>query len=78
MAEGELMEDVFSKSDASTIMTVREVAHYLRLSQAKVYRLAQAGEIPATRIGKSWRFRKDMIDDWFCQSVRAGSDATVE
>lgn len=70
------MEDIFSKSDARTIMTVRDVAHYLRLSQAKVYRLAQAGQIPATRIGKSWRFRKDMIDDWFCRSAKASSELT--
>jgi excisionase family DNA binding protein len=46
------------------IMTVRDVADYLRLSEAKVYRMAKGGEVPALRMGKSWRFRKDLIDDW--------------
>lgn len=66
------MEETFSETDSKPIMTVREVARYLRLSQAKVYRLARAGDIPAMRIGKSWRFRKDMIDDWFRQRVGTG------
>jgi excisionase family DNA binding protein len=46
------------------IMTVHELAVYLRLSEAKVYRLAKTGCFPAFRVGKSWRFKKTMIDDW--------------
>jgi excisionase family DNA binding protein len=46
------------------IMTVHEVATYLRLSEAKVYRLAKEGQVPSFRLGKSWRFRKDLIDEW--------------
>jgi excisionase family DNA binding protein len=46
------------------ILTVREVAEYLRLSQAKVYRLAKEGSLPVFRIGKAWRFRKDLLDEW--------------
>lgn len=46
------------------IMTVHEVAAYLRLSEAKVYRLANEGCVPCFRLGKSWRFRKDLIDEW--------------
>ena len=65
------MAETFSKTDSKPIMTVTEVAQYLRLSQAKVYRLAKAGEIPAMRIGKSWRFRKDLIDNWFRRQVEA-------
>lgn len=49
------------------ILTIREVAQYLRLSEAKIYELARTGSIPAMRIGKSWRFKKDLIDDWFRQ-----------
>ena len=51
------------KHDA--IMTVREVAAYLRLSEMTVYRLAQEGAIPAAKIGRTWRFRRDLIDEWF-------------
>jgi len=47
-----------------SIMTVRDVAGYLRLSEAKVYRLAKEGCVPSFRLGKSWRFRRDLIDEW--------------
>ena len=47
-----------------SIMNVHDVASYLRLSDAKVYRLAKEGSIPSFRLGKSWRFRRDLIDEW--------------
>jgi excisionase family DNA binding protein len=50
-----------------TILTVHEVAEYLRMSEAKVYRLAKEGCLPVVRIGKTWRFRKDLLDDWLIQ-----------
>jgi excisionase family DNA binding protein len=46
------------------IMTVKDVAEYLRFSEAKVYKMARAGEVPAARIGKEWRFRRDLLDEW--------------
>ena len=53
-----------SREEEFSIMTVHDVASYLRLSEAKVYRLAKEGSVPSFRLGKSWRFRKDMIDEW--------------
>ena len=47
------------------ILTVEEVAAYLRLSTATIYRMAQTGEMPAKRVGRSWRFSQTLIDDWF-------------
>jgi excisionase family DNA binding protein len=47
-----------------SIMNVHDVASYLRLSEAKVYRLANEGKVPSFRLGKSWRFRRDVIDEW--------------
>ena len=49
------------------VMTVTEVAHYLKISVSKVYRMANEGQIPAFRVGKSWRFKQDMIDAWIQQ-----------
>jgi excisionase family DNA binding protein len=46
------------------IMNVHDLAKYLRMSEAKAYKLARQGDLPALRLGKSWRFRKDLIDDW--------------
>lgn len=47
-----------------TIMNVEEVAHYLRVASATVYRLAQRGEIPAAKVGRVWRFQRTAIDRW--------------
>ena len=51
------------------IMTTPEVARYLRLTEATIYKLAQAGEIPAVRVGRAWRFKKQLIDEWFRQQA---------
>ncbi|MBN1314592.1 MAG: helix-turn-helix domain-containing protein [Anaerolineales bacterium] len=46
------------------ILTVEELASYLRLSTATIYRMAQTGEMPAKRVGRSWRFSQTLIDEW--------------
>ena len=48
-------------------MTLEEVAEYLRLKPQTIYTWAQTGKIPAAKIGKEWRFRKSIIDEWFNQ-----------
>ena len=47
--------------DSSQIMTVEEVAAFLKLSKITVYKLVKKGQIPGFRVGNSWRFRKDKI-----------------
>jgi len=44
------------------ILTVHDLAVYLKMSDANIYRMARAGSLPVIRIGKTWRFKKDMID----------------
>ena len=44
------------------VMTVSEVAQYLRVNPQTVYRKAKAGELPALRIGRAIRFRKEELD----------------
>lgn len=65
-------ESLQMNSEHLTILTVKEVAEYLHLSEAKVYRLASGGGLPAVRIGKTWRFPKDQLCDWLSRS--AGSN----
>jgi excisionase family DNA binding protein len=43
-------------------MTAEDVAKYLKITPATVYRLAQKGELPGAKIGRVWRFRKEAID----------------
>jgi excisionase family DNA binding protein len=51
------------------IMTLEEVAKYLKMQPQTIYTWAQTGKIPAAKIGKEWRFRKDIIDEWFKQHI---------
>ncbi len=46
------------------VMTVSEVARYLRVNPQTVYRKAKAGELPAVRIGRAIRFQKSELDAW--------------
>ena len=46
------------------VMTVSEVAQYLRVNPQTVYRKAKAGELPVVRIGRVIRFRKSELDAW--------------
>jgi excisionase family DNA binding protein len=46
----------------SSFVTVGEVARQLRVSNMTVYRLISAGELPAVRVGKSYRIREDDLD----------------
>lgn len=46
------------------IMIIEEVADYLRVPVSSVYKLAQQGKIPASKVGRHWRFRREFIDHW--------------
>lgn len=45
-------------------LTPAEVADMLRVSTMTVYRLIKAGDIPALKVGKSYRLREDDVDRW--------------
>lgn len=46
------------------LLTTRQLAEYLQLSERSVYRLLERGEIPALKVGGQWRFRKSAVDEW--------------
>lgn len=46
------------------IMTVKEVAAYLKMKPVTIYKLSKEGRIPAFRVASFWRFKKDLIDKW--------------
>ena len=48
----------------SKLLTFDEVKKYLRVSSSTLYRMAQAGKIPASKVGRAWRFKKEKIDAW--------------
>ncbi len=51
------------------IMTLEEVATYLKLKPQTIYTWAQEKRIPAAKLGKEWRFRKSIIDEWYIQHI---------
>ena len=60
----------------SGILTIKEVAEYLKVTERTIYRLAAAKKIPAFKVGGTWRFRTADIDGWIAdQSTKSeGTD----
>lgn len=57
------------ESTHEDIMTLEEVARYLKLKPQTIYTWAQNGKIPAAKLGKEWRFKRSVIDRWFNQHI---------
>ena len=57
------------------ILTLDEVAAYLKAGKRTIYRLAASGEIPAFKLGGTWRFSRADIDNWIKQQSLEGLDA---
>jgi excisionase family DNA binding protein len=55
------------ESILAEIMTTRELAKYLKLHQITICRLSKEGKIPSIRIGRVWRFDKEVIDAWIAK-----------
>lgn len=51
------------------IMTLEEVALYLRLKPQTIYKWAQEKRIPAVKLGKEWRFRRSILDRWLDEQM---------
>jgi excisionase family DNA binding protein len=49
------------------VLTVKEIAKYLKVNERTVYRMATAGKIPAFKVGASWRFKLSKIEKWINQ-----------
>ena len=51
------------------ILTLEEVAAYLKAGRRTVYRLAAEGKIPAFKLGGTWRFKRSELDRWIATSI---------
>jgi len=58
------------------ILTPREAAEYLSVHVRTIYRLAKNGDIPGRKMGGSWRFKKDTLDEWL--SLRENPSSNVK
>ena len=60
------------------IMTLEEVAEYLRLKPQTIYTWAQEKKIPGAKLGKEWRFKKSIIDEWYLQHIDEKFDDVIK
>ncbi len=71
------MSKTINLLEKSEIMTLSEIARYLRLSEKTVAQLAKSGELPAAKIASQWRFRKPAVDSWITSRIHAAPDAEL-
>jgi len=60
------------------IMSMDELAEYLKISKSTLYKLAQDDKLPGTKIGKRWRFHKDAVDAWVKRDPGQSKDQRTE
>ena len=46
------------------VMTLNELAEYLRIPRSTAYKLVQEGRIPGQKAGRQWRFHRQVVDEW--------------
>ncbi|MBN1837402.1 MAG: PTS sugar transporter subunit IIA [Spirochaetales bacterium] len=57
-------------SDDSNIMTLRQMADYLKIARRSLLKMAQRGDIPATKVASQWRFMRTVVDDWLISQMK--------
>ena len=55
------------------MLTIEEVADYLKLKPQTIYKWAQSGKIPGAKFGKEWRFRRSLIEEWIDNHIASSS-----
>lgn len=57
-------------SGAGEVLTLAEVAAYLKLAEKTVLRMVHKGQIPCAKVASQWRFLRPMIDDWLTAKMQ--------
>ena len=53
-----------NSTEFSTVLTIEDLADYLKISKSTLYKLAQEGALPCQKVGRHWRFHREAIDEW--------------
>ena len=59
---------------ADQILTLKEVAAYLKLAEKTTYKLAAANKLPGFKVGGSWRFKKEDMDQWIEEQKKSNKN----
>lgn len=64
----------------SPLLKVKDVAAFLNLSTGLVYELVETGKLPGIKLGRVWRFEKEVIDNWIksCYNRSGSKEASDE
>ncbi|MHA6820125.1 methylation-associated defense system helix-turn-helix domain-containing protein MAD1 [Ralstonia pseudosolanacearum] len=60
---------MFTSTSEDEILTIKQVADFLKVTERTIYRLAAAKKIPAFKVGGTWRFSRADIDHWIKQQA---------
>jgi PTS system nitrogen regulatory IIA component len=60
------------------IMTLAEMADYLKVAKKTLLKMAQHGDIPATKVASQWRFMRSVVDDWLITRMKTLPDRELE
>lgn len=61
-------------SEPQQVMTIDELAAYLQVAKSTLYKLAQEGKVPGQKVGKHWRFSRQVIDRWLAERQDDGNE----
>ena len=54
----------------TSMMTVEELADYLKMKIVTIYKHAQDGKLPGFKVGSKWRFKRETIDGWIAEQEK--------
>lgn len=60
-----------AKQKNDPVMTIEELAVYLKVSKSTLYKLCGERKVPGQKVGRHWRFHKDVVDEWLRGAGRA-------
>ena len=63
------METQDNKKETKQVMDIKELSEYLGIGKSKIYSLIRQHKIPASRIGRQYRFSKDVVDSWLKEKI---------
>jgi excisionase family DNA binding protein len=61
--------DIAAATMQENLLTVDQVARYLKVDKFTIYRLITQRRIPAFRVGNQWRFKRTIIDAWLMENA---------
>jgi excisionase family DNA binding protein len=66
------------QAEPGDVLTIAELATYLRIPKSTLYKLAREGKVPSQKVGRHWRFRREAIDRWLGETRATDLDSGAD